>query len=285
MASPLTCSMTSPSNASFRNQDLRDRSFRNRSFDHCDFRGADLRGCDFNGSSLQGACFDQAKLGWTVRQGLTLALWIGLPTLLLLDAVSRLLFGALGRTPAEEGWPFVLALYSSLAIAGLATCLPFRAVPWQRRLWLGVTGLWFGALPGFCYAGLWTQNDRGWAIAGAILGGVVALGSSLHLPTPTTRSPARWSAFFSLSLITAYGFAFLMGAWAIAFLAVAELLPAMGMALLTLIYLLLTLRGGWLIYRHARLALGTSFCHANLTGATFADVNLKGGHFEEARQV
>jgi len=236
-----------------------------------------LRGCDFSEANVQGANFNGAILGWTPRQVFKLGLWIVLPTLLLADAVTRLLFGALGRTSAEQGWPLVLALYGSLAIAGLGILVPCFPVTGNRRLWVGVTGLWFGVLPGFCYGGLWSQNNVRWAIATAIAGAAIAL-----ILSCTTHSPARWAAFFSLSLITAYGFAFSTGAWAIAFFAVAELLPALGLTLFTLLYLLLTLRGGWLVYRCARSALGTSFRQANLLDATFTGLHLKGGNFEGA---
>lgn len=282
--------MAMPPELNFQNRDLRDRSFRNRILNGADFSGADLRGCDFSGASLQESCFDGAVLGWTPRQLFRLLLWVLPSTLLLADAVTRLMFGALGRTPAENGWLFVLVLYGSLAIAGLGTLPPppsgwffgrttSKTSPkWRfgHRLWLGLVGLWFGALPGFCYGGVWTGNDSRWAIAGAVVGGMVALVASL-----TTRGPARWTAFFLMSLIAAYGFAFLMGAWAIAFFAVAELLPGLAMALLTLLYLLLTLQGGWLAYRCIRFSLGTCFQKADLTNAVFTDVNLEGGNFDE----
>lgn len=292
----------------FQNRDLRDRSFCNHSLNGADFSGADLRGCDFTGASLQGACFDGAVLGWTPRQLLRLLLWVIPSTLLLADAVTRLMFGALGRTPAENGWSFVLMLYGSLAIAGLGTLPPTsiavcrssqyndrggialhilnqllnqfaHCCTWRygRRLWLGLVGLWFGALPGFCYGGVWTGNDSRWAIAGAFLGGLVALIASL-----TTRGAARWAALFLMSLIAAYGFAFLMGAWAIAFFAVAELLPGLVLVLLTLLYGLLTVQGGWLAYRCIRFSLGTCFQKANLMNATFAAVNLEGGNFDQS---
>ncbi|MBD1910699.1 MULTISPECIES: pentapeptide repeat-containing protein [unclassified Leptolyngbya] len=266
--------MRSPPELNFQNRDLRDRSFRNRILDHADFSGSDLRGCDFSEASLQGACFNGATLGWTPRQLFRL-LWVIPPILLLADAVTRLMFGALGRTPAENGWFFVLVLYSSLAIAGLGTVPPPKSRLRLRRFWQGLVGLWFGALPGFCYAGIWTNNDSRWAIAGAVLGGIVALLLSL-----TTRGPVRWAAFFSMSLIAAYGFALLMGAWAIAFFAVAELLPGLSMALSTVLYLLLTLQGGWLVYRCVRLAVGTCFHKANLKDATFTGVKLEAGNFD-----
>lgn len=269
--------MALPQDLNFQNRDLRDRSFRNRVLNGANFSGADLRGCDFSGADLRGACFNGAILGWTARQLLRLLLWVIPPVLLLADAVSRLVFGALGRTPAENGWSFVLVLYGSLAIAGLGTLPPPHQWGRGRRLWLGLVGLWFGALPGFCYGGIWTGNDSRWAIAGAVLGGMVALIASV-----TTRGSARWAAFFSISLITAYGFAFLMGAWAIAFFAVAELLPGLAMAVSTLLYFLLTLQGGWLAYRCVRFSLGTCFQKADLMNAVLTDVNLEGGNFDES---
>jgi|GEM_PF-6843114 len=267
-----------PAPPNFGQRSLQNRSFRRQRLDGANFAGADLRGCDFSGTSLRGCCLDGVKTGWTWLQLLQLAGWMGVPGYFFAEALTRLIFGALGQTPEEETWGLVLVLYGTLAIAGLGGLFPIHHHKRVLGRWLrSLVGIMLGAIAGFFYGGIWSQNDPTWAIASAILGGLLAMVATL-----TLRSAVRWAAFFELSAIAAYGFSFLMGAWAIAFYTAGELFSGLVVSMLTAGYLGLSLMATRRALRLADCSLGTSFCYADISAASFEMADLSGAHFEGA---
>lgn len=261
----------------FGQRSLQNRSFRRQRLDGANFAGADLRGCDFSGTSLRGCCLDGVKTGWTWLQLLQLAGWMGVPGWVFAEALTRLIFGALGQTPDEATWGFVLVLYGTLAIAGLGGLFPIHHNRVVGRWLRSLVGIMLGAIAGFFYGGIWSQNDPVWAIASAVGGGILALVATL-----TLHSAVRWAAFFELSAMAAYGFSFLMGAWAIAFYTAGELFPGLVVSLLTAGYLGLSLMATRRALRLADCSLGTSFCYADISAASFEMADLSGAHFEGA---
>jgi Pentapeptide repeats (8 copies) len=68
--------MSSSSQLSFANQDLRNCSFRKQYLRDADFSGADIRGCDFSGANLIGANFGHIRAGLSNKQIITLTICI-----------------------------------------------------------------------------------------------------------------------------------------------------------------------------------------------------------------
>jgi hypothetical protein len=66
--------MSSSSQLSFANRDLRNCSFRKQYLRDADFSGADIRGCDFSGANLIGANFGHIRAGLSHRQIVTLVI-------------------------------------------------------------------------------------------------------------------------------------------------------------------------------------------------------------------
>ena len=84
---------------SFRNQNLQARSFRQQVLNGADFSGADIRGCNFNQAQLAGANFERVKAGLSPQKFARLSSLTIAIALLVGDALSRLIFGALGQIP------------------------------------------------------------------------------------------------------------------------------------------------------------------------------------------
>src|SRR3712207_3200023 len=110
--------MTSSSPLNFANRDLRNRSFKGQNLNGANFSGSDIRGCDFSYALLQGANFERVRAGQTPKQFIILVLVAGVVAWLTADALSQMIFGSLGKTPAEPAWSYILALGISMAIAG-----------------------------------------------------------------------------------------------------------------------------------------------------------------------
>lgn len=266
-----------PAQSRSRQPSLQNRSFRYQRLDGANFAGADLRGCDFSGASMQGVCLDWVKTGASWLQWMRLLGWLGVGGFLFADALAHLVFGALGRTPDEAGWSFVVALYLSAAIAGLGGLFPLHLNRLSDRLRRVTVGIWLGALPGFFYGGVLSQNDPKWAIACAVAGGLLS-----GIIAFTLRSAVRWSTFLLTSAIAAYAFAFLMGNWALAFYTAGELFPGLALSLLATGYVALCLMTARRALRLAQCSLGTSFRYADLTDASFDMADLSGANFEGA---
>jgi hypothetical protein len=266
--------MMHPGSPNFARQDLRNRSFRGQVLNSADFTGSDLRGCDFSRSSLVGATFERARLGSSRRQRATLGTIALLMALLMGHAVSQMVFGAMGQTPAEPAWSYVVALYISLGIAGSIGLYPLKpAVIGKLLPLLSVTAS--GALLGFFYGGSATKNNPQVAIVAAIIGTLLAPGSTLRWRTGKI-------AFTSAATVAAYGFAFLMGTTVLAYLVAFRLLEGFSLGLVTLAYLWLTLKALILAVHQIRQFPGTCFRSANLTDASFVDVDLRQADFKGA---
>ncbi|MEX0270369.1 pentapeptide repeat-containing protein [Leptolyngbyaceae cyanobacterium UHCC 1019] len=269
-----------PRSRSYANQDLRNQSFRGHLLSKADFSGADLRGCDFCGAELVGANFERVKIGQTVRQRL---IWVGIAIatfLLSSHAVSGLVFGALGQTPSDRAWGYVLALFLSLCVAGitsgLQTISPFGSK--VNRAAFIVSAITTAAINGFYYAGSVMEKNPQWAIAGAVISGVV---TGLFL--------IRWGgvsgaiAVNMAGAVMGYGAAFLTGVTAIGFLSTGHFAGGILLSCFALVLLWLTLQSLTLTFYEIRQAPGTLFRRANLTNARFDAAFLNHADFSNAQ--
>jgi hypothetical protein len=271
--------MTSSSPLNFTNRDLRNRSFKGQNLNGADFSGCDIRGCDFSYALLQNANFERVSAGQTPRQFVTLVGVAAIVALLAADAFSQMIFGALGRTAAEPGWSFILALGISLAIAGAFA--PAKVLLGNKslagRLASAVSGAASGALLGFFYAGSTTNNNPQIATIGAVLGGLVM-----------AMAIFRWNrgglavAVAVAGAIAGYGFAFLIGATAIAFFSSQRWIMAAVWGTVSVSYMWLTLNSLALAVREMRSIGMTSFRGADLTNAKFDGVRLQNADFSGA---
>jgi hypothetical protein len=271
--------MTSSSPLNFANQDLRNRSFKGQNLKGADFRGCDIRGCDFSHALLQGANFERARAGQTPQKFIPLVLVVVIAAWLSANAFSQMLFGVLGRTPAESGWSFVIALGASLAISGgFSGIRAFTGTTsFARRVATIVSGAASGALLGFFYAGISTNNNPQFAIAGAVLGGVVMAFVSFKFRTVLVAV-----AIAIAGAASGYGFAFFSGATAIAHFSVQSLGWGVVWGVLSLGYIGLTMNSLTLAIQDIKTASGTSFRGADLTNATFDGAKLQSTDFSGA---
>jgi Pentapeptide repeats (8 copies) len=278
--------MSTSQQPDFSDQDLRHRSFRGQRLRQVSFRNADIRGCDFSRADLTGADFSGAIAGQTLRQKIV---WgaVAIATLLVAGhAISRLGFSAIGQTPSDRAWSFVMALCLTLSLAGGLAGGRVWLKGIVQRLAQIVSGIVSGALTGFFYAGIGvelfqpditTPAQAPWAIAGAIGGGLLmaVLGGRVRVPSMTILINVAGT-------VMAYGFALLMGATAIAFLNTQHFLGGLILLGLCGFYLWLTVNSLMIAIREIRHAAGTRFNHANLTATTFSNTTLRHSDFANA---
>lgn len=266
------------SQLNFAEQDLRNRSFKGQNLNQANFSGADLRGCDFSYALLQGANFERVRLGQTSRQLLMLIGVAVIVALLTLNAFSQMIFGVLDKTPSEPGWSFVIALYVSLAIAGTSGAA--RAIITNKSSIVGhimliISGAASGALVGFFYGGSTTNNNSQMAIAGAVVGGLIIV--ILLISRVGTKFIIVTVAV--AGAVAGYGLAFLLGAIAIAYFSVQNLISGMVWGTLSITYISLTMASLNLTVAEIRATFGTSFRGADLTNAKFDQVILHNTDF------
>lgn len=276
---PSALIMTSSSPLNFANQDLRNRSFKGQNLKGADFRGCDIRGCDFSHALLQDANFERARAGQTPKKFIPFVVVVIIVAWLSANAFSQMLFGVLGRTAAEQGWSFVIALAVSLAISGgFSGVRAFTGTKsLARRMATIVSGAASGALLGFFYAGSSTNNNAQIAIAGAVLGGVIMAFVSFKFRTVIVAV-----AIAIAGAASGYGFAFFSGATAIAHFSVQSLGWGVVWGALSLGYIGLTMNSLTLAIQDIKSASGTSFRGADLTNATFDGANLQSTDFSGA---
>lgn len=165
-------------------------------------------------------------------------------------AISSLVFSVLDLAPSSPYWGLALALGGSLAMAGAAagvqSLMPHH--PRTQRLTGLVSGLLSGAILGFYTLGQLTGQQAQWAVVGAVVGGIA--GGRVGLARRNRFGPA---AIALTSGLCAYGTAFGCGTWAMAAAAVQRWDLALGLGLITGIYLWFTRRVlgmAWRYWRH-----------------------------------
>ncbi|UBF27931.1 pentapeptide repeat-containing protein [Kovacikia minuta CCNUW1] len=283
--------MTENQRLDFANQDLRNRSFKGKHLQGANFRGADIRGCNFSHALLIDANFERVRTGQTRRQLLVLVSVAVAVGLLVADAVSRLIFGALGQTPQEPAWNYVLALYVSLGIAATgigvsALTKTYTIAPIAKV----ISGVASGALVGFFYGGvngnqllaLFHQKSAGENNPRTAIAGAVLLGLGMAIANIKCSRGFVSVVVAAAGTVTAYGFAFLMGTTAIACLSTHRWFWGLTLSLLSLLYLWLTLKALTLTIHSIKHFWGTTFRNANLTNAQFAGAELRNTDFTGA---
>jgi len=274
--------MPTPS-VNFANQDLRGRVFKNQDLKGTDFSGSDIRGCDFSGALLQAANFERVKAGQTPRAAIGAAVLASSAAVLAANAVSQMVFGAIGQTPAEPGWSFVVALGVSLAIAG-AESATWGMGRSQIGQWLRcVPAIASGTLLSFFYAGSAADNNSQVAIAAAAIGAIVTAGLARGLAQHLNRTAGRLAAVSAaVGAVAAYGFAFFVGTSAIAGLSTQRWGLGLVLSLVSAGYLGLCFRALQQTIHAVRSSGVTCFRGADLTDAKFRDADWQNTDFLKA---
>ncbi len=259
--------MTDKSQSNFAGQNLRNRSFAGQDLRGADFSNADLRGCNFSKADLTGANFSHARVGRSRFQVvLRTSVTIGV-ALLMTDAVSRMVFGAMGKTWEDPAWPYVLLLQGVMACIGLAAAIALFAKH-PLRLWAyGATALLNGALVGFFYGGYFYSSNPVTATVGAILG-LLGMGMLLRI---AGYQPWLKLGVSTASAIATYGLTFFVGMWVFAAWSTTNERLALGLSGLGLGLLWLT--GCQLLQLLTEMK--------TLPGTFFQDADLKTINFEQ----
>ena len=183
------------------------------------------------------------------KQLIPLVLVIGVVAGLTVNAFSSMIFGSLGTTTAEPAWSYILALGISLAIAGffcgIRVMIASKSI--VGRIATAVSGAASGALLGFYYGGTTTNNNPKIALAGAVFGGVV-----MALVIILVRRGFVAVAVTVAGAIAGYGFAFFVGAIAIAHLSTQRFLMGIFWSGLSVTYIWLTLNSLILVVREIK---------------------------------
>ncbi|MGB3758647.1 MAG: pentapeptide repeat-containing protein [Rivularia sp. (in: cyanobacteria)] len=259
-------------NFNFSNQDLRNRSFKGQNLDGANFNTSDVRGCDFSNSSLRGANFDNIKAGQTTKIFLSLTSVTFITIIIAFHAVSQMVFGVIERTPESPVWVYGIALSISLAIAGIACTAMSLAKSKSifKRISTILSGATSGAILGFFYGGTAAGGKNPQvAIASAVIGGLIMGISCFYFKKgfiPITLSVA--------GKIYSYGFGFLVGTRAIAFLSTQNLIWGFGLSFLSLTYIGFTLISLRYTIKEITTYSVTSFRRSDLTNASFKNAKL-----------
>ncbi|MEM6754432.1 MAG: pentapeptide repeat-containing protein [Cyanobacteria bacterium P01_C01_bin.38] len=266
-------------NLNFSNRDLRNFSFKGQNLDGANFSSSDIRGCDFSNSSLRAANFENVKSGQTAKIFLSLIAVTFVTTIIVFHAVSQMIFGVIERTPESPVWVYGIALSISLAISGIAGAAMSLGKKKSifKRIVTIICGATSGAILGFFYGGTAAGKNPQVAIVSAVIGAVIMSISSIYFKKgfmPITLSVA--------STIYNYGFGFLVGTRAIAFLSTQNLIWGFSLSFLSLTYIGLTIISLRYTIKEITTYSTTSFRHSNITNANFNNAKLGFSDFTNA---
>ncbi|MDY6900375.1 MAG: pentapeptide repeat-containing protein [Cyanobacteriota bacterium] len=267
-------------NLNFKNQNLRNRSFKGQNLNGANFSFSDIRGCDFSHTSLREANFDNVKAGQTPQKLLSLIIIVLVTTSIFFHAVSQMVFGVIERTPESPVWAYAIALLTILTIAGIASAVTslVNKKSIYHRIFKIISGTASGAILGFFYGGTAAGGKNPQvAIISAILGALIMVISCFLFK--------RGFIAITLSIggaVTNYGFAFLVGTRAIAFLSTQNFIWGFFLSFLSLTYIGLTLISLRYTYKEITNYSVTSFRHSDLTNASFKNAKIGFSDFTKA---
>ena len=178
---------------------------------------------------------EQVPTGITFRQVAVLVAVAAIVAVLMGSAVARTVFSALGEPVGGQKGSYIVALLVSLSLAGAGTGL---TILMPRRFGIVANALSAtasGALLGFFYGGLAAGKNPAFAVAGAVIGGILMGAGSLRF-----RTGAAAVAVAVAGAVGGYGFAFWLWTVALAFLTGGRLIEGIFLSGLSLGYIGLT---------------------------------------------
>jgi MFS family permease len=136
-------------------------------------------------------------------------------------AASQLVFGSLGRTPADPGWYLTIAVFVSFLVATISLAIGMLTDrnTFISRLSIAISAVISCMWLGFYYGGIIGGKNPQIAIAVAIGGLLVMTFTSLHF-----QKRLRTIAIVLLGIVSAYALAFQCLAVAVAYLSTERLL-------------------------------------------------------------
>ncbi|MEL6457080.1 MAG: pentapeptide repeat-containing protein [Cyanobacteria bacterium J06621_15] len=272
-------------NLDFSKKNLKNRSFKGQNLNGANFSFSDIRGCNFSHTSLQEANFDNVKAGQTPQTLLFLITIAFISTIIFFHAVSQMVFGVIERTPESPVWVYAIALLISLAITGTASTVMSLVNRNNKkilyRILIIISGAASGAVLGFFYGGTAGGGKNPQiAIMSAILAGLIMAISSFSFQ----------KGFITITLsiggtVANYGFAFLAGTRAIAFLNTQNFFWGFCLSFITFIYIGFTLISLRYTLKGITNYSVTSFRYSNLTNASFNNAKLGLSDFTKATGI
>ncbi|NDJ17514.1 pentapeptide repeat-containing protein [Myxacorys almedinensis] len=292
----------------FANQNLQNRSFRGQNLAGSDFQSADIRGCNFKNAQLHGANFTGAKVGQSRRQKIGLGLLMLGVAVISIDTISRLVSNTISQSPLDATAAHVPVLAAILSATGISSAL---SAVWRNskrgQISRIITAILWGTLigftAGFFYGSAWrdsltiyllhhpttsllalypaTQRHATQRLMlakqGMLLGAIAVL-----LLTRFRHTTAFRAAISLAGTVVSYGATFFWGTTAGAFLSTHELGLGLIIGSVALLYLWCTTRSLSCLSYEWNNATGTSFRGADLTEATFENVELRHTDFSNA---
>ncbi|MBD2042710.1 low-complexity protein [Microcoleus sp. FACHB-672] len=179
--------------------------------------------------------FERVPTGITFKRVAVLVVVAVILTVLMGSAVARTVFSSLGEPVGGRKWSYIVALLVSLSVAGagsgLKTFMPRRF----RTVANTLSATASGALLGFFYGGLAAGKNPAFAVAAAVIGGILIGAGSLRF-----RTGVGAVAVAVAGAVGGYGFAFWLWAVALAFLSGEKLIEGFFLSGLSLVYIGLT---------------------------------------------
>lgn len=130
---------------------------------------------------------------------------------LVLEGILKTGFGALGQTPGDPAWSYVIALLVTWGISGAGSVGKALLPPKIGSISEMISAVASGAFLGFFYAGVFTEKNPQAAIGGAVVGGILALVAAI-----VWRHQLVWGMVVAIAgALHGYGFALLVGTQAI----------------------------------------------------------------------
>ena len=137
-------------------------------------------------------------------------------------AASQMIFGVLGRTPAEPDWSYTMALFLIFVTAAvtLATSMLVVKKSLKSRLMITISASMSGAWLGFYYGGIITGGKNPQiAISAAVIAGLLMAVTSFYLQKRLTII-----VIVVMAVVATYGLAFLCSAATFALLSTNDFL-------------------------------------------------------------
>jgi hypothetical protein len=134
-----------------------------------------------------------------------------------LQAASQIVFGSLGRSPADPDWYSTVAVFTSFLVSTIALVIGILASKdtFRSRLSIAISATISCTWLGFYYGGIIGGKNPQIAIAVAIGGLLLITFTSLYLQKRLTTI-----AIVILGIVSAYALAFLCSAVAVTYLSV-----------------------------------------------------------------
>lgn len=262
----------------FVNCNLQNRSFQGLELQGADFRGADIRGCNFSYAQLQNANFLGAKIGRSPKLTIILIVVTVFVAIASFIAITQMSFGVVEKTPEDVTWSFKIALFVSLAVAGLSSAIASflqNSSIWQRLMKI-ISGAASAALLGFYYGGSSTSNNTQLAIASAAIAAIISAAICLIFGSPSQGFLGKIMgntltniAIAMAGSINNYGLAFLISSLSVIYLSSRNFLLGIFYTILTLIMVGMSLLCFTQVIKEINSVGMTSFQHANLLDAKF----------------